>query len=91
MVAVPATLQLAAEAIADLIGRTGPGRICYRWLDATYKQRGLTQHALIRLEKDGYLTQVDSTRGKHSAYYEPTPKFAAHFGHLIPAPPAPTA
>ena len=86
--ALPAPLQLAAKAIAELFSRIRPGRVCYRWLRDTYKKRGLTQHALARLEKEGYLVQVDSTRGGNRAYYEPTPLFAERFGHLYASPAA---
>jgi hypothetical protein len=62
-------IRLAVEAVRALAARTG-GSVAFSWLDDEAKRRGVTQHDLKVMAKDGLLEKDgESTRGKHRAYY----------------------
>jgi hypothetical protein len=64
-----AKLRIALEA-CKAVGPTVTGEICFRWIGAEFKSKGVTYHDLAKLARLGYLTRTGE--GRYAVYYRLT-------------------
>jgi hypothetical protein len=63
---LPARLQLALDACRAVRGSL-TGEVCYRWIGADFKARGVTYRDLAALACRGCLRRTG--KGRHAVYY----------------------
>jgi hypothetical protein len=59
-------LKLALDA-CKAVEPTITGEICFHWIGAEFKAKGVTYHDLAKLARLGYLTRTNE--GRYAVYY----------------------
>jgi hypothetical protein len=68
---LPARLQLALDA-CRAARETITGEVCYRWIGADFKAKGVTYRDLAALARLGYLRRTGE--GRYAVYYGVIPR-----------------